>query len=281
VGGILVAELVVLVLIAWAASSGPSTGVAVQAKAASISMGDQRNVIHDVTVDRVDAPSAGWLVVQADWEDKIAEQVLGSVWIPAGQSREVKIPLDQSSSLPRRIFVTLLADKGNPKVLEYATGGMDSGMKSSATAADVPVIAGGEVVRAHVGLAPLSFAVGGGQAALSEATRTADATSVVFARVVAPAQSWISVSIENASGRIGQVLGTKLVRPGTSVNVNVPIAAVPPGAQVVVATLHVDLGTVGQFDYSPSDIGNSYDQPYVAGGQTVSVGVPLAPPSRK
>lgn len=275
VGGVIVVELLALVGVAWAASSGPTEGVAVRAGAAAVEMGDQHNVIHDVKIDRVVAPAAGWLIVQPEWNDRIADQIIGSRWIEAGESRDVTLPLDPSSALPAHIYVTLLADKGRSKVLEYSSG-MSSGMRGSGSP-DVPVIAGGSVVRAHVALLPLSFSVGTNQASLSEATRTPDATSVVFARVVAPAQSWISVSVENATGRPGQVLGTKLVKQGTSTDVVVPIAQVPSGTQRVIANLHVDLGTLGQFDFSPSDIGNSYDQPYVAGGQTVAVEVPLAP----
>jgi hypothetical protein len=190
--------------------------------------------------------------------------------------------------LTDRIFVTLLADKGQPHVLEYAaassSGGAASGMGSApstggamggAASADVPIIADGRVVRVHVSVSPLTFAVGPGQASLSEATRTADATSVAIPRVVAPAQSWVSVSVETTNGLIGRVLGETLVRSGEQTGVVVAIGT-PVGVTPLVATLHVDLGTLGRFEFSPSDVASSPDQPYVAGGQTVSVPIHLA-----
>jgi len=273
--------VLVLSLVAWSASSGPMFGVAVPKSAASISMTDQRNVVHSVRVDRVVSPVGGWLIVQADWNDAVPDAILGSAWVPAGESRGVTIDLDPATPLPQRIYVTLLADQGEPHKLEYYVAmrpgmermrGMGStvgtGTPASSTL-DKPIIAGGQVVSVHVAVSAMSFTVGGNQAFLAEATRTVDATSVVIPRVVAPSQSWVSVSLETTSGTMGDVIGSKLVPSGESTGVVVPLTSAP-GAQPLISTLHVDLGTVGQFDFSTTDAGNSPDQPYVAGGHTVS-----------
>lgn len=275
-------------VIAWTARSGPMVGVAVPSGHAAIVMSDQRNVIHDVTVDSVVAPADGWLVVQADTGSGVPGAVLGSAWVPKGTSTGVRIELDPKAMLTDHIFVTLLADKGRPHVLEYTgasgSAGASRGMGSAqstgsamggAASADVPVIADGRVVMAHVALSRLTFAVGPGQASLSEVTRTADATSVVIPRVVAPAQSWVSVSVETTNGLIGRAIGETLVRSGEQTGV-VVVLAKPAGVTPLVATLHVDLGTLGQFEFSPPDVASSPDQPYVAGGQTVSVPIHLA-----
>jgi hypothetical protein len=284
VGALLVAEVAVLSLIAWSASSGPMFGLAVRGNAASIEMPDQRNVVHTINVDRVVSPVDGWLIVQADWDDGVPDAILGSVFVPAGEHRNITIDLDPLSPLPHSIYVTLLADMGTPRLLEYSVAmkpGMEKmrGMGSTlgtgtvgaaAATLDKPVIAGGNVVSAHVNLSAMSFAVGSGAASLSEATRTVEATSVVIPHVVAPAQSWLSVSAETSSGQLGDLLGATLVPSGEQTGVVVVLSA-PAGRRPIVATLHVDLGTVGQFDYSPLDLGNSIDQPYVAGGRMVSV----------
>ena len=65
-------------------------------------------------------------------------------------------------------------------------------------------------------MVPLSFAVGPSQAYISESTRTLNAAEVVIPRIVAPAQSWVSVSLEAKSGQLGGVLGTKLVAAGST-----------------------------------------------------------------
>lgn len=284
VAALLVAEVGVLSLVAWSASSGPMFGVVVARNAASITMNDQTNVVHTVTVERVVSPTNGWVIVQADWNNGVPDAILGSRWIPAGESRDVTIGIDPLSPVPMRIYVTLLADMGRPHTLEYYVAmrpGMASmrGMGSTfatgtggAVTLDKPLIADGMVVTAHVNVTATSFAVGANQASLSDATRTVDATTVVIPRVVAPAQSWVSASLETTSGQIGEILGSQLVPSGESIHVAIPLS-ITPGNRPVIATLHVDLGTVGQFDFSPQDIGNSPDQPYVAGGQTVSVPV--------
>ena len=289
VATLLLAEVAVLGVVAWSARGGPMVGVAVRSSDAAIVVSDQRNVVHEVSVDRVVAPADGWLIVQADWGNGVPDAILGSAWVPMGESKNVKIKLDPLSPVPGRIFVTLLADMGTPHVLEYfvsptpsmkTKGGMGStpgtgGPTGEAAMKDVPIVANGSVVTAHVSLSALTFAVGPEEALLADTTRTVDATTVIIPRVVAPAQSWVSVSLEATGGKIGQPIGETLVRSGEQTGVTVPLR-VRPARSPLLATLHVDLGILGQFEFSPLDLGNSPDQPYVAGGQTVSVPVHLA-----
>jgi hypothetical protein len=289
VAALLLAEVVVLSLVAWSGASGPVFGLAVPADVARITMTDQHDIVHAVTVKEVVSPSAGWLIAQADWNDGVPDAVLGKQWVPAGVSQNVPIALDPQSPLPRRIYVTLLADLGQQRVLEYfvplrpgmaTMRGMGStlgtgGATGVAATKDKPVIAGGTVVTAHVNVSPLSFAVGPGQAVLGPAMSARGATGVLVTRVVVPAQAWVSVTEKGPSGQTGILLGTKLVAAGTHQDVAVPLRQMPSSGDVI-ATLHVDLGTLGQFDYSPLDLANSPDQPFVSGGQTVSVPVQMA-----
>lgn len=277
----LVAEVAVLSAVAFSASPGPSDGLVVPAGSASITMADQRNVVGAVTVERVVTPVEGWVVVQADWNEGVPDALLGSRRVPAGESRNVTIGLDPRQPTPRRIFVTLLSDRGQPHVLEFVAENRLGVVNmlglgtAGAVTKDKPIVAGGMLVSAHVDVVPLSFAVGPGQAFVAESTRTADADTLVIPRVVAPAQSWLAISLETTSGQSGGVLGTKLVSAGDHRDVAVPLN-VRLGPSPVIATLHVDLGRQGQFDFSPTDLGNSIDQPYVAGGRTVSAPVRFA-----
>jgi hypothetical protein len=265
---ILVAEVAVLGWVVWSAQSQPMSGVMVRSAEAGITLSDQHGVIHSIKVDSVTSPVRGWLIVQAEWNQGFRNMVLGSAAVPAGTSRNVVIDLDPTVALPGRILVSLLADKGTVGKLEY-TGEMSGSARDNA---DVPVIAGGRPVDAEAELSPMTFTVPAGAAAIGDATRTVDATSVVVSAVTAPAQSWVSISLETTSGLIGGILGEKLVPSGTTTGVVVPLR-VSPGAQNLVAALHADLGTIGQFEYSPLDVGTSKDQPYIAGGKTVSVPV--------
>jgi hypothetical protein len=134
------------------------------------------------------------------------------------------------------------------------------------------VIAGGSLVQGHADVARVDFAVGPSEAVVAESTAAPGATSLVIPRIVAPAQSWVCVSLETTSGQLGGVLGTKLIAPGEHENVVVPLNVQLVSAPVV-ATLHVDLGTRGKFDFSPLSLGSSLDQPYVAGRRMVSAPV--------
>jgi hypothetical protein len=265
---VLVAEVGLLGWVAWSSESGPMIGVMVKPGAASLTLSDQHGVIHSIRIDRVLSPGPGWLIVQPEWNTGFRDTILGSSPVPAGESQNIVINLDPNVPLPGRIRVSLLADRGTLGKLEFSPGMAASSREN----ADVPVIAGDRPVDAEAELSPMTFTVPAGEAALGEATRTIDATSVVVSTVVAPAQSWVSISLETTSGLIGGVLGEKLVPSGTTTGVVVPLR-VSPGKQNVVAALHIDLGTVGEFEYSPLDVGNSKDQPYIAGGKTVSVPV--------
>jgi hypothetical protein len=287
---ILLAEVGVLVAVVIFGQGGPMFGIAAPAGSAAIEMANQHDVVHQVVVDRVVSPVDGWVIIQADWDDGIPDAILGSAWVPKGESRNVVISLDPQSPMPRRIFATLLADMGIAHTLEYSVPnrpgmenmrGMGSTIGTGAAAGqaatkDMPIIAGGNVVTAHVGVSALSFSVGPGQASISETTRTLDATSVVVMHVVAPAQSWVAVSVSPTSSQPSQQLGATLVQPGATSHVVIPLNT-RPGPTPLVVTLHVDLGTLGQFDYSPLDRGNSLDQPYVVGGKPVSVPIAITP----
>jgi hypothetical protein len=273
----------VLAIVGLSAKGIPAFSYAVRPGVARIEMKDQNNIAHQITVAHVTTPADGWLVAQADWGSGVPDMILGTAWVPKGESTDVKIDLDSKVPLPKGVFVTLLADGGIPHLLEYSvpfqpgakrppgmTQVVDTGGPGSeVTTKDRPIIAGGHVVMAHAAIAQV-FAVGPGQASISDTTRTADATAVVIPRVVAPGQSWVSVSLASSGGQIGKVLGFVHVSAGRHTNIVVPIGASVALSQLIVS-LHVDLGMQGEFDYSPTDLANSPDQPYVAGGKTVSV----------
>lgn len=283
---VLVLEAVVLGVLMLSARSAPMFGVAARTDDAQLLVADQRDVVKSIKVDRVVSPAAGWLVVQADRDDGVPDAILGSLYVSAGASNDVTIPLDPQQQLPRRVFVTLLADGGQPHVLEYFvpnrqgmtnTRGRGSALgtgdaTSEATTKDKPVIAGGMVVTAHINLTPLTSIVDAGRAAIASASVPATSSTVTLYKVRAPVASWAVVSTEGTGGVPGRVLGNKAVDPGYSSTVTVELPG-PAGRTKMRASLHVDLGVVGAFEFIPLDRGSSPDQPYVAGGESVSVPV--------
>jgi hypothetical protein len=95
---------------------------------------------------------------------------------------------------------------------------------------------------------------------------------VTLTDVRAPAASWAVVSIEGTSGVPGRVLGNTAVQPGYTGKVEVALPG-PAGDKRMLASLHVDLGVMGAFEFDPLERAASPDQPYVAGGEVVAVPV--------
>jgi hypothetical protein len=118
----------------------------------------------------------------------------------------------------------------------------------------------------------MTFVVDAGRAALASASVSPDTSTVVLRGVRAPVGSWAVVSVEGMGGLPGAVIGQAHVAPGSYGAIPVEIG-IPPGMRKLVATLNIDLGVIGSFEYTPLDRGNSPDQPYVAGGQTLAVPV--------
>ena len=291
----LVAEAIVLGVLAFTAHGTPTTGVVARLDDVQLVVSNQTDVLHSIHVDSVVTPTDSWLVVQADSGNGVPGAVIGSVYVPKGDHNDLTIQLDPSQPLPKRAFVTLLADGGQPNVLEFsspagrsgAMGGMGStaGTGSATVAAvtkDQPIVAGGAVVAAHISLSPLTSTVEAGSASIASASVPATSTTVTLYGVKAPAQSWAVVSTEGTGGVPGKVLGQTAVTAGTHDSVTVDMLS-PPGMQGMRATLHVDLGTLGVFEFTPLDPDNSPDQPYVAGGQSVSVPVHVIkkPPAKR
>lgn len=261
-------------------------GVVVRPDDAQLVVSDQTEVTKSIKIDRVVSPTAGWLIVQADWDDGIPDAIIGKLHVPAGPSSDLTIPIDTSQGIPRRVFVTLLSDAGRTGVLEYfvpnrpgmeAMRGMGStlgtgGPTGAAATRDKPVIAGNMVVTAQVNLTPLSFTVDVGRASIASASVAATSSTVTLYQVKAPAASWAVVSTEGTGGVPGTVLGESKVLPGSFTTVTVQIPGLA-GKRAMRASLHVDLGVPSAFEYTPLDRGNSPDQPYVSGGESVSVPV--------
>ena len=271
VAAILIAEVVVLSIVAFAARGAPADGIVVAANAAIIQATDQKAVTSKITIDRVVAPGPSWVVVQAEMGDGELGGVLGSEHVDAGESTDVAVSLE-ATALPSAAVATLIADLGVPSMLEYSPTASSGGMggTSSAPADDRIYVAGGQVVSARFAIQPLSAKVGAGQAKIGSVERGLGDASIAASGVVAPGPSWLSASIPATGSTPGHVLGVQRVPAGLSPNVEVKFIAPVPN-QTIQVMLHADLGTLGTFEYSFADSAHSVDQPYVAGGKVVSV----------
>jgi len=152
---IVVAELA-LTATALSVRGLPADGVMVRSDQVAISVKDQ-DVFKHVTVEQAQTPTDSFVVVQSDWGDGIAAEVISYKSIPAGESREIEIEVNDAMGLPPRAFVSLFADRGERGKFEYsgrilvaAEGDADMGM-GMGTGTGQPRIVDGAKLRAGVG----------------------------------------------------------------------------------------------------------------------------------
>jgi len=269
---ILAVEVIVLALLAFLGRGGPSSGVVVRGSDASIDVSPQRSVSTTITVDRAVAPAPSWIVVRVVSPTGGLGAVIGATHINSGVNIDVPVVV-QPDTLQDEATAILVADRGVVGTLEYA----GVGMGGSGGGSDVPYVADGSYVSATFTVQALTNKVGPGAAAIGSVTRSHDGLSVVASDVVAPGPSWLAVSAIATSGLPGAIVGEARVPQGVSRSIEVALPSAV-ATQPLTATLHVDLGQPGKFEYSSAGLGSGPDQPYVAGSQTVEVAVP--PPSR-
>jgi hypothetical protein len=278
IAGILIAEIGVLSLLAWTASSSPTDGIAVRADQAALRVPDQKAVTSSITVEWIVAPGPTWVVVQSDYGTGSGGTMIGKAHVDAGETINLEIGLE-TTTVPRTATVSLIADRGEVGKFEYtgemASGGM-GGSASSSASADKPYVANGAFVTMPFSITPLTFKVGANDATLGTLARGPDGSTVTASGAFVIGRSWLSVSLETTGGVPGEVIGVTPLAPGGTSPVNVRLLNTVGKDTPLFATLHADLGQPGQFEYSTTDVGNSPDQPYVAGGQTVRVQVPPA-----
>jgi hypothetical protein len=144
-----VAAAVLLVMGALAVSYASTrrattmVGVVVAHGGASIEATDQLGVQGALTVDRVVAPDASWVAVYNKGMGGMPSTRVGLVRVPAGESRDISIPLDTSVRLTESVMIVLVADRGTSSVFEYDPKRFD-------TSTDKPYWVDGKQVRRYV-----------------------------------------------------------------------------------------------------------------------------------
>ena len=98
-----------------------------------------------LVVETVGMPSTGWVVVHAvEGGQPVLGSSIGHVYVPAGPSSNVAVPLDAALPAGAQAVAMLHLDTGNAKVFEYGNG--------SVQPLDGPVLVDGKPVMAMVTL---------------------------------------------------------------------------------------------------------------------------------
>ncbi|MGD1926117.1 MAG: hypothetical protein ACFB03_18320 [Paracoccaceae bacterium] len=79
-----------------------------------------------ITVDSIGMPSTGWLVVhEMNGDAPVVPASIGHVYVPAGPSRSVQVPLSKAVAPGDRVMAMLHLDTGVAKVFEFGNGAVE------------------------------------------------------------------------------------------------------------------------------------------------------------
>ena len=278
VAAVIVAEVLALAAIAFAAKDVPAGCIAVRAGEASVSVKDQ-NVWDSVTLDRVNIPVDGWAVVRAVDETSGAQGVvLGYAYVAAGENVSVVVPVDRTDGLPPSIVVALAADKGEAEVFEFdggSGGGMGGGMSAggASNGSDKLLLADGSPVQTSVRITSYSIGNLGGAATLGTAVLSPAGNSVTISGVSAPGPSWLVVAVVGISeSGAGETLGVRAIPTSESREYTIDLTS-PADTRQLRVSLHADLGARGVLEFDPGDVMNSPDQMYYTEASYLAVTV--------
>ncbi len=278
VAAVILAEVLALTAIAFAAKDVPAGGIAVRAGEASVSAKDQ-SVWDSVTLDRVSIPVDGWVVVRAvDGDSGAPAAVLGYAAVAEGTNVSVVVPVDRTDGLPAAVVVLLAADKGEAGVFEFdagSGGGMGGGMSAggASNGSDKPLLADGSPVQASVRITPYGIGNLGDAATLGTAVLSSAGNSVTISGVSAPGPSWLVVTVSGVSeSGAGETLGVRAIPTSESREYTIDLTS-PAGAQQLRVSLHADLGARGVLEFDPGDVMNSPDQMYYTEASYLAVTV--------
>lgn len=98
----------------------------------------------------------------------------------------------------------------------------------------------------------------------------ASSGTVLISRVVSPEAAFIVVH-ENDNGKPGMRVGIQAIPPGESTDVVVQLEGQADLGDSVIAAVHADRGTLGQFDFDMDNMMHSADRPFFVGGHEVAV----------
>lgn len=198
---------------------------------ASVEVGDQAIENGTVTVAKVNAAVAGWLVIHIEADGKPGP-VIGYVQVPAGESTDVKVTVDPAMATAK-LFAMLHVDEGVKGTYEFP-------------GADAPVKDGEMIVMQAFNQveAMMAPSVTGVDQSIVDGT-------VIIASVYMEVPGWLVIHTE-VDGKPGPVIGYVALPAGESTNVKVTIDPAMATAKLF-AMLHIDAGVAGTYEFPGDD----------------------------
>jgi hypothetical protein len=237
-------------------------GYVAAANKAQLDVNESQVGVSDFVVRRVLAPSDAWVVVSADLGGGRAGMRLGMTHVKRGETLNVRVPLDKITTA--NVVVALYADRGT-------IGQFDVDALNPDSSADRPVLVNEAALAKVVAVRAYGVPVDASQASLVASDQVGATRRIVISQVLSPTDAWVVVSLDQDGGA-GERVGLHHVSAGVSTNVTVTLDPVPLTNNLRVA-LHTDAGDPGLFNFDPSDMINSPDQPFFVSGRELAIAV--------
>ncbi len=269
---IYVAAVAVALIIAACSSTEDTTTTLEDAPPtgpSSVTFEDQDSDGTSVVVASVTLPADGFVAVHADNNGSPGAVIGHSDLLPAGESTDVKVTLDEAITESTTLWPMAHIDIDRDGVYTFMPP--DNAIDVPGTTADGSVAVVGGAVNVLPPSAPAS---------LEAEAQDSDGTSIVVASVTLPAQGFIAVHAD-ADGAPGAVIGhSDLLPAGNSTDVKVTLDEAITESTTLWPMVHIDLDRDGSYLFAPPD--NAVDLPGVTGGgdvAVISVAINVLPPT--
>jgi len=225
----------------------------------SIHVADQDVQGGMVSVAEAVSAGPGWAVIYTEGSDGQPGEQLGYAPLVDGQNTNVMVAIDPAKATPR-LFAVLHQDTGAIGTFEYPQADppvhIEVRMVQASFRADVQVSAQGTPAGPATpeasgmpGMEPGPGAEPTGPTVVTDDQPIRGGT-VIIDEVYSTGPGWIGVHLSNPDGTLSHAaIGAGRVNPGLNHNVIVHLTKPERATPVMYAMLHVDSGTVGEYEF--------------------------------
>ncbi len=211
-----------------------------------------------IVVASVSLPASGFIAVHADADGSPGAIIGHSELLPAGESTNVVVTLDEPLTASATLWPMVHIDIDGDGV--YTFQPPDNAIDIPGVTADGAVAVVSGAVTVPPATAP---------SALEAEAQTSDGSSIVVASVSLPASGFIAVHAD-ADGSPGAIIGhSELLPAGESTNVVVTLDEPLTASATLWPMVHIDIDGDGVYTFQPPD--NAIDIPGVTADGTVAV----------
>ncbi|WP_375580768.1 hypothetical protein ABWH96_07050 [Marivirga tractuosa] len=226
-----------------------------------LTVSDQLISQNTINVSNVNLDQDGWIVVHANEEGEpvVPDIISEPVFVEAGESSDIEVPLNDFSSLSDggSVWVMLHTDDGEEGTYEF----------DGANGLDAPITTeDGDIVMNEISLTAPS---------ITASNQVVNENMVAIEEVNAAVDGWIVIHEDDGDGNPGPVLGQTFVEAGSNSDIMIDLGdATFSGGEMLFPMLHIESPADGEYGFPDNG-----DGPEVFGEDVVVVGFETEAPS--